>query len=463
MPAADLVLKGGTLVSASGRLEADLVIKDGKVLAWTGGELTPSAGEVIDVRGKFLLPGLIDSHVHIRYPGGGERENFASGTRAAAAGGITTVLEHPVSSPSVYSAEIFSDRRRVCEPHAYVDFGLYGSMGSENLDSLDELAEAGAIAFKCFLQDIATPGREEDYFGVTATDEGVMYEMFERVAATGRPAAVHAESNDMVLHGMKKMQAAGRNDIIAHHDSRTVANELVSCATVLEMAKATGARLLVCHVSGGTVVAFLRSARDRGYNVLIETCPHYLFLSLDEAIELGPYAKINPPIRTAEERDHLWRELARGSVDFIGSDHAPFYTEEKEPGWEEIWKAPSGAAGLETTVPLMIDAAVRGRLELEDLVRLMAENTARHFDLWPKKGSLSPGSDGDVVVVDLEGERFVSRETMFTQGAPSALLYDGRTLGGQVLMTIVRGEPIYREGRITGGEGFGELVLPQNP
>jgi allantoinase len=453
---ADLVLKGGTVVTGDSQFRADVVIKDGKLIGLSTG-VTPSAVDAVDVSGKFVLPGIIDSHVHVRYPGNPQREDFATGTRAAAAGGVTTILEHPISEPAVSTREILLQRERVCSPQAYVDYGFFGAAGEENIDDIAGLAEAGVVAFKTFLH-AAPPGRESEFEGLTATTEGALYEVMRAVADTGKLETIHAESNAMVQYYIDKYSAEGRNDILAHIDSRPVLSEIVSCASSLELADNAGCRLAVAHISGGTVAEFLAEAKAEGRDVLVETCPHYLFLTREDTPELGPYAKINPPIRPQEEQDLLWDALQRGIIDYVGSDHGPFLKEEKESGWDDIWGAPAGAVGLETLLPLFLDAVNDGRLDLSTVVRLLSENTAREFGLWPNKGSLQLGTDADLTVVDMQMEQTVNRDEMYTKARECALLYDGWDLRGWPCMTVVRGTPVMVEGDIVGEEGYGKWI-----
>ncbi len=453
---ADLLLHGGTIVTSEGQYRADLAIKNGRIAAVTDG-LNPEAEETLDVTGRYLLPGLIDTHVHIRSPGHDDREDFATGTRAAAAGGITTVFEHPISVPAVSSSEILTRRWEKCRDDAYVDYAFLGAAGEENLADIPDLAEAGVVAFKTFLH-AAPPGREKEFEGLTATGDGALYEVFRAVAETGRISVIHAESDSMVQYYIDQMSAAGRNDIVAHMDSRPTLNEVVSAAGAVKMAEAAGARLMIAHISGATVARHLEEARELGHGVLVETCPHYLFLNREDAKVLGPYAKINPPIRPEEERRELWDALRRGSVDFIGSDHGPFSRAEKEAGWDDIWGAPAGAVGIETMVPLMLDAVNRDRLTLCDVVRLMSENAAREFGIWPNKGSLDVGTDADITVVDMDCEHVVEREAMQTRARDCALLYDGWQLQGRPETTIVRGEVVMHDGEITGTRGHGGMI-----
>ena len=462
MKSFDLIVVGGVVVTPRERFRADVAVKDGRIAGLLQPGACSNAEETVDATGLYVLPGLIDSHVHTRYPGNPKRETFATGTCAAAAGGITTILEHPISDPAVHSATVLADRIRACAPQAYVDYAMFGGAGEENIQSIPGLAEAGAIAFKTFLH-AAPEGREREFFGLTATSDGAVREILGAVAQTGRLAAVHAESDSVVRYCTSRLRAQGRNTgIRTHHDSRPVIAEIASCASLLELARDAGARLLVCHVSGGSVAAYLRGARERGHHVLVETCPHYLFLDLEDVADMGPYARINPPIRDSQEQKALWTELSRGTIDFIGSDHGPFLKEEKDRGWESIWASPCGAVGLETTVPLLLEAVSANRMRLEDIASLMSENTAREFGIWPRKGSLAVGSDGDLTVVELGPRQKIEKRRMFTKAKETAVMYEGREVRGRVVRTIVRGSTVFENGRIVGREGHGMLITPSS-
>jgi len=207
---ADLVLENGLVVDSDGVYQAHVVVKDGKIVGLSDG-FVPPADEVIDIAGKHVLPGVVDSHVHIRYPGIPEREDFATGTRAAAAGGVTTILEHPISKPAISTRAILERREEMCAPMAYVDYAFFGAAGEENLDDIPELAEAGVVAFKTFLHQ-APPGREKEFEGLTATTDGGLYEVMKAVARTGKIETIHAESNSMVEFYIDKYAREGRND-----------------------------------------------------------------------------------------------------------------------------------------------------------------------------------------------------------------------------------------------------------
>ncbi len=459
MSALDLLLTGGTVVTPQGEFNVNLGIKDGKIACWEAPTLQPDARETLDVTGKHLLPGIVDPHVHTRYPGNPERETFSTGTQAAAAGGVTTILEHPISKPAVHSVQVLQDRISVCAPQAYVDYAFFAGAGQENLDDIADLAAAGVIAFKSFLH--APPaGRESEFYGLTVTDPGALYEAFEKVAATGRVHAIHAECNALIEHVTARLKAEGKKDIFAHERGRPVLAELLSVAEVLELSRATGARLLVCHISGGSVADFLLSARQRGYQVLVETCPHYLFLTTNDYERLGPYAKINPPVRPLPEQEGLWDHLGSGTIDFVGSDHGPFRPEEKDPGWEDIWPVPSGAVGIETMLPLFLNAVNEGRIHLPEVARLLSTGAAQAFDLYPRKGSLAVGADADIAIVDMNEKYTITKEAALTRSRESAHLFDGCDVQGRLVSTLVRGALVFNEGRIVGQEGYGQMLKP---
>ncbi len=454
----DLLIRGGVVVDSEKEYRADVAIKDGRIVGIADG-IPVQADRVVDASNRYVIPGLVDSHVHIRYPGNPDREDFATGTRAAAAGGVTTIIEHPISVPAVSSAEILKARREACAPGAYVDYAFLGAAGEDNLEDIPELARSGVVGFKTFLH-AAPPGREREFEGLTATTDGGLYEVMKTVASTDLPEIIHAESDSIVNYYIERMKAEGRGDIFAHLDSRPVISEIVSAAGALEMARDAGTRLIVAHISGGSVAEYLADARLRGYEVTVETCPHYLFLSRDDVEPLGPFAKINPPIRPQSEVEGLWEAIGDGTIDFVGSDHGPFLVSEKEAGWEDMWTCPAGAVGLETTLPLFLDAVNAGRLTLSEMVWLLSEGAAREFGLWPRKGCLAPGADADVLVVNMDRDDKIDRETMFTKAADAARLYDGRSVVGTLELTVVRGEVVYDDGNIVGTEGFGRMVTP---
>lgn len=437
----DLLIRGGTVVGPSGAQPLDIGISGGRIACLAAPGQGPAAATAVDAGGLHVLPGLIDTHVHIREPGSNEREDFSSGTAAAAAGGITTILEMPISIPPVYNAEILRRRVEIAESKALVDFGLYGGAGPDNLDDIALLAEAGAVAFKTF-RTAPAAGREHEFRGISCPDDGDMLRVFERVAATGLPAAIHAEHQPLVRLLPERPEIA----------------EVASVAVNLELARAAGARLQIAHTSAPRALELLHQARAGGQAVTVETCPHYLVLTDADFARHGPYARIQPPLRSAASQEQLWQHLLAGDVDVIGTDHAPYRVDEKEPFWNDVGRAAAGAPGLEAMLPLLL--AERERLDLPRLVRLLSENAARIFGLYPRKGCLLPGADADLVLCDLRQPGTIQTAEWLSKARVTARLYEGRATGGRVCTTLVRGRVVFADGRIVAPAGWGRFVKP---
>src|ERR687888_867815 len=309
----DTCVINGTLVTPRGRQRADLGIAGGKIVGHFQPGEAPPAARTIDAASLLVLPGIVDAHFHCRAPGHPEREDFSSGTRAAAAGGATTVLEMPLAYPGVHSGEILRARRELGESQAYVDFALYGGGGASD-EGIRSMAAEGAIAYKIFLHS-APPGREVEFEGLTATDTASLYRAFERIAPTGLPCAVHSEDDDLIEARTAELRARGEVGPSAHHESRPDFVEGLAVAKVLLLARALGVRLHLPHISTRLAVELVKEARGRGQQVSLETCPHYLLANSEDVERVGPFAKINPPIRPESDRLALWQALREGVVD----------------------------------------------------------------------------------------------------------------------------------------------------
>lgn len=448
------------MVSASGELPANVVVRDGKIVALTEHDTVFPAEQVIDCTGKYVLPGVVDAHVHLRDPGKVEREDFETGTRAAAAGGVTTILEMPISLPPVYTADILRARQEGVAAKAVVDYAFYGAAGADNLEEIPRLAAEGVVGFKTFLHS-PPPGREKEFVGLCAVGSGVLREILRCVATTGKVSAVHVEDDSIVQWEINRLKALGRNDGPAHAESRPEIAEIVATAQVLALARDAGVRVHLAHMSSPVAVEMARQARRSGVRVTVETCPQYLLLTEEELARQGPFAKINPPMRSEASREGMWRLLLEGAIDLVASDHSPFLLEEKERGFQDIWMAPAGSPGLETLLPLMLTEVASGRLTLSHLVRLVSENPARIFGLYPRKGAVRVGSDADLVVVDMQAETTIRRERMYTKARDSARLYEGRRVQGLPVLVAVRGNVVMRDGEVVGRPGWGQFVRPE--
>jgi allantoinase len=455
----ELVVTGGTVVTTAGRERVGIAIDAGRIVAIARDDALPSAREAIDATGLHVLPGVIDTHTHARDPSRSEREDFATATAAAAAGGITTILEMPISTPSVHDRRTLLDRVAIVEPKAYVDFGLYAGAAADALDGIEEAAEAGAVGFKTF-RNPAPAGREAEFVGLCAPTASEYFRALQRVARTGLISAVHAEDAEMIARNTAELRAAGDGSPLSHARSRPPVVETSAVAQSLELARAAGARIEIAHCSTPESVDLVTRARADGVRATVETCPHYLFLTEADISRHGPYAKINPALRKAEMVEGLWERLVRGEVDVIGSDHSPFLVEEKEPYWDDMWGASPGAPGLESLLPLMLTAAHDGRLSLERAVGLTSENAARLFGLFPRKGTLRVGSDADLAIVDLERPGTIDVARWQTRSRGTARIWDGRAVSAAVVATLVRGRVAWRDGVLTGDRGWGRFVRP---
>ncbi len=449
MSPADLVIRGGTLVSPEGRLRAGLAIRDGVVVAVADDEALPPAAEVLDAHGLHVLPGVIDAHVHFREPGFEHKEDWRSGTAAAACGGVTTVLEMPNTRPPTATVEALALKQQCAARGAHVDYGIYGLLAEDNLDALPELAARGVVGFKCYMGE--TVG------AIPAPDDGVMLAAFATIAGLGLRVAVHAENNAIMQREIRRLKAAGRTDPLAHLESRPAICAVEAVGRAVTFAEWTGARLHVCHESSKEVLPVLRAARARGVDVTVETCPQYLLFTSEDMRRLGPVLRINPPVRAPGHAEALWAALRDGTVDMVATDHSPHTVEEKTR--PDIWAAVSGFPGVETAVPLMLTEVNRGRLTLERYVAVSAANPARAWGLYPRKGALQVGSDADVVLVDMDREGEIRAADLHSKSRITP--FEGLKVRGRPVVTIVRGRIVMREGELLGPPGWGRPVVPQ--
>lgn len=454
----DLIVINGLAITGTGQRYVDIAVHDGKIVALLQPGHGVDADNIIDAKGLWVLPGIIDPHIHLRDPGETAREDFATGTAAAAAGGVTTILEMPISVPAVSTATIFMERIAKVQPRALVDFALYGAAGSQNLADIAPLAAAGAVAFKTFLHP-PQPGREHEFEGLWCADDGSLRELMIEVAKTGVRHCFHCESEAIIQHESKRLEQEGRMDGLAHAESRPEAAEDIAVATVLALAEEIGAKVQISHMASPRALAYVKEAKGRGIDVTAETCPHYMYLTDTALAEFGPYAKCNPPLRNSETTSRIRELVCSGVVDMIGSDHAPYLQAEKAVGEANIWKAPAGFPGVEVMLPLFLTDAIAGHLTLPKIVHLLSENVARIFKL-EAKGGIMLGKDADLVIVDPTIEWTFDPQYAHTKARDAMRVYSGRKLRGQIVQTLVRGTTVFKQGRIVVGLGHGQFVQP---
>ncbi|WP_394525015.1 allantoinase AllB [Lacrimispora sp. JR3] len=456
----DLVLKNGNVYVEGSFKETAVGVKDGKIVIISDEAWMPEAEKVIDIKGQYVIPGTIDTHVHFRDPGRSERETFYTGSLAAAAGGVTTVMEHPISMPPQYNKEILDNRIKVADCQSIVDYCFYGAAGAQFPEEITKLAKEGIVAYKTFLH-AAPEGRDKEFIGLTMANDAELLIGLTEVAKTGLICATHAENNDMISANIKRLRKEGKVSGRDHALSRPPISEIESVEKMLRLARETGAIIEFAHISTPEAMELIRKAKYDGQEVYLETCPHYLFLDEDDLERFGTFAKCNPPLRKKELVEGLWKYIQDGSVDFIGSDHSPFLLSEKETGYEDIFKAPAGFPGIDLRLPLMLDAAAEGKVTIERVVELLVTNPAKIFKLFPQKGAIRVGSDADFVVFTMDETTVVDKNKCYSKAKDIAIPYDGRTLKCSLSYTIVRGRVLMEHGIVDeSAKAYGQLVKP---
>lgn len=452
----ELVFINGAVVDEDGQRQADVGVVGGLVAAVAAPGELGSADNILDVTGKWLIPGFVDAHFHCRAPDHPEREDFASGTMAAAAGGVTTVLEMPVAEVGVSTVPRLLARRALAEANAFIDFGLFAGCGSLSADEIVGLADAGAVGFKVFTH-APLPSRESAFDGLWLTENSDLICALELVHGTGLVCAVHAEDESLLRWfsvGSGHPDSPGRH----YGASRPPEVEAMAVARLAILAEATDSRVHIVHVTSRWALDIIRSAQARGVEITGETCPHYMFFTQQSLADYGVWAKVAPPLRSSDDVAALIEGVADGSLEVICSDHAPFA--EADRANVDIMEAPSGLPSVEIFAQLAMDAALRGVLELGTVVRALTVGPAQLYGLYPAKGSLKVGADADVVVYDAHTETTVRIAEWKSRSRASARLFDGLTYRGRVERTFVRGQLVFDRGRIVGQQGWGRMVRP---
>lgn len=424
----DLLLKGGTVVTPAGTGRADIGVSGGTIRA-IGALGTASAGETIDATGLHILPGVIDTQVHFREPGLTHKEDLETGSRAAVMGGVTGVFEMPNTIPQTTDAEALADKVKRGTARMHCDFAFYVGGTHDNVADLPELERLpGAAGVKVFIGSSTGSLLVPD-------DDGVR----RILKVIRRRAAFHCEDEPR-LQERKPLRVPG--DPSSHPVWRDEIAALTATTRLVNLARETGARVHVLHVTSAEEMAFLAQNRDVAS---VETTPHHLTMAAPECYErLGTLAQMNPPVRGEAHRAAIWKALADGVVDVLGSDHAPHTLEEKLKPYPE---SPSGMTGVQTLVPLMLDHIAAGRLTLERFVDLMAYGPARLFGI-ATKGRIAVGYDADFTVVDLKRRATITNAWIASRAQWTP--YDGKEVTGWPVGTFVRGSRVMWEGELTG-------------
>ncbi len=455
----DTLIINGDVVTEHGIEAVDIAIQDGRVAALIARGTPIEASEIIDAAGQYVIPGAVDIHFHCRAPAHPQRGDFATETRAAAAGGVTTIFEMPISKPCCSTGAIFRARRALGEANAYVNFALFGAPGLLKREEVHAMADEGAIGYKIFMT-AAPPGRDDEFEGLCLPTSEGLYQGMQLVAETGLICAVHAEDNALLEWHTAQLKAAGRNDVRAHGESRPPHVEALAVATLLALNETIGVNLHIVHMTSAATLDVFRRFKRTGSTASAETCPQYLFFTAADMDRVGPYAKINPPLREQSDVDALWDGLRDHTLMAVTTDHSPFTVEEKERARTDIWRTPPGAPGVEELVLGMMDAALSGKLDIAHAVQLIATNGAKRYGIYPQKGAILVGADADIVLYDPRVTTTISPDMLFSQAKECDRLYDGMTFKGRVGRTLVNGRTVFADGAITGQPGWGKFVRP---
>jgi allantoinase len=416
--------------------QGNIYVSQEKIAAVTGKDVAYEARETEDASGKFIFPGAVDVHVHLNDPGFTWRENFEHGTLAAAAGGVTTVVDMPLQNqPALTDAPLFRAKHIALREKALVDYAFWGGLVDDTPEKMEELHEAGVVAFKVFLGPVSSDYR--------SLDMGAVREILTRAASLGALVGFHAEDYSIIKHEELRARKEGRSGRLDFLRSRPVSAELIATAGVIELVRETGARAHICHVSHPETAERIRRAQGEGLPVSGETCTHYLVYSEEDLLRDGMLYKCAPPLRERAAADGLWDYVADGTLQCVASDHSPCALREKseETGAFEAW---GGISGLQTTMQVLYDRAVlRKNLSPTLLARCLSEGPARVFGLYGRKGAIAVGFDADLVVFDPEREWEISSESLFYLNRISAFV--GLKGKGLPVAAFVRGKPVYRE------------------
>ncbi|MHA2424029.1 MAG: dihydroorotase [Candidatus Thorarchaeota archaeon] len=437
----DLVIKNAQLLLESGIVRGGLAVADGKICAIASDSHLPDADEVIDANSKILMPGIIDAHAHIHDPEMDEHEDFTTGSRAAAAGGVTTFVEMPLVT-QVDTMAAVENKIKQGEDLSIIDFSLHGGMLNEsNYPMIPHMISKGIASFKAFT---CPP-----FYAST----GVLTRAFSEVSEHGGLVVVHSEDQG-ILNEFSKDIDGDWDAPISHALGRPPLAEQLAIRQNIAIVDQTGGHLHIAHVSTKGGIQEIEKGRLRGVTVTTETCPHHLTYYRDDMNRLGTKSKMNPPLRTKEDRAALWSALLRGSIEMVVSDHAPCPKEKKDAGLDDIREAWSGVDGIQMILRVLLSEGInKGRLSFKRLLQVASSNPAKIFGLYPKKGILQIGSDADMVLVDPTREEKISAEMMFSKCGWT--IYEGMKMTGVPLMTFVRGQKVFEHDRTTVKPGHG--------
>ncbi|HYE80650.1 MAG TPA: dihydropyrimidinase [Clostridia bacterium] len=446
----DLVIKNGMIITASESYKADIAVKDGKIVMISR-DIDLEGSMVVDAEGKLVLPGAIDAHVHLELPVAGtvSADSYEAGTRAAACGGTTMVIDFATQEKGMGLVKTVKDRLKIIEPQACVDYSFHVAitdLTEEVLREFKDSAEFGVPSFKLYMV----------YKGMMV-DDGVIAAALERSKETGVLVAVHAENPYLIDSRIKKLLSQGKTSAWYHYESRPEFVEVDAVRRIVYLAKTFDAPLYIVHLASSEGLDEVTKARDKGFEIYAETCPHYLNFTREVyKREDGRYFVCSPPMKGEESQKALWEGLKRGDISTVATDHCPFMTYEKDWGKDDFTKIPNGCMGVENMYPYMLSAANKGHISFNKAVEVCSTNVAKIFGCAPQKGTIAVGSDADIVIYDPEKRFTVTKDKMHSD--VDYTIWEGCEMTGYPFMTFSRGKLVYEEGNFVGQSGWGKFV-----
>jgi dihydropyrimidinase len=449
------LIKGGTVLSPTGGTPADVLIEDERVLAVTAPGVFDSADTVLDAAGKYVLPGGIDAHTHMEMPFGGtfSADTFETGTTAAAWGGTTTIIDFAVQAKGTSLVSTLDKWHEKADGNCAVDYGFHMIVSDVNDGTLKEMEtciDAGVSSFKMFMA----------YPGVFYSTDGEILRAMQKATETGSTIMMHAENGIAIDELVAQSLAAGKGDPVQHGLTRPSALEGEATSRAITLAKVTGAPLYIVHLSAAEALSAVAQARNEGQNVFAETCPQYLYLSIEDLAKPdfeGAKYVASPPLREKKHQADLWRGLRTNDLSVVSTDHCPFcFKDQKELGRGDFSKIPNGMPGVEHRMDLLHQGVVAGEISLGRWVEACSTTPARMFGLYPRKGVIAPGSDADIVIYDPAARQTLSAETHHMAVDYSA--YEGFELTGKVETVLSRGKVVVSPSGFSGETGHGKFL-----